>query len=74
MTSYNKKKVNGTYVCYTTQYAWAEIDGLGWKRIKDESPDGVSNMFILLCTAKASSRKVNIETDSGGLITCAYLL
>jgi hypothetical protein len=74
MTMYISKNVKSTFVHNTTQWAWADIEGVGFKRIKDGYPDGVTNIFTLLCIAKASGRKVNVDIDADGMITTAYLL
>ncbi|MCK7501050.1 MAG: hypothetical protein MZW92_71110 [Comamonadaceae bacterium] len=71
---YYTKKVNATFVHHTTQWAWADIDGRGWKRIKDGAADGCTNLFILLSAAKANNRLVHVNIDDSNLITTAYLL
>lgn len=68
------KTVKSTYVHHTTQWAWAEIDGLGWKRIKDGAADGCTNLFVLLTAARANNRSVHVFIDGSELITTAYLL
>jgi hypothetical protein len=41
--------------------SWAIIDGISnWKRVKPTSADGVSNILMILSTAKANSRKVDV--------------
>lgn len=71
---YYNKKVLATFGYHTTQWAWAFIDGIGWRRIKGGAADGVTNLFIMLNEAKASDRLVHVYIDSSGLITTAYLL
>lgn len=70
---YYNKQVKSTFVHYTTQWAWALIDGLGWRRIKDGSPDGVTNVFAACCEAVANNRLVNVYADSTFIYTL-YLL
>ena len=74
MVWYNNRKVNATFVNYTTQWVWADIEGLGWRRIKDKSADGATNLFIIMNAAKANGRMVNVDIDANNLITTAYLL
>ena len=74
MVWYNNRTVNSTFVHHTTQWAWADISGVGWRRIKDGSADGVTNLFIMMCVAKANNRQVNVNIDDSGLIITAYLL
>ena len=74
MWTYNVK-VNATYVHHTTQWAWADIAGLGWRRIKDGAADGVTNLFVMLSAAKANDRLVHVYIDaSDSTIRTAYLL
>lgn len=71
---YSNKKVAATFAHYTSQWAWANIDGLGWRRIKEGSPDGVSNLFLMMCEAKSNDKLVTVYIDEKDLITTAYLL
>jgi hypothetical protein len=41
--------------------AWAIIGGTGgWKRIKPNKPDGVTNVFMILSAALANGRRVDV--------------
>jgi hypothetical protein len=48
-----------THAKYHSQMTWAILDGSGWLRIKPNSPDGVTNLFMLLCDGLANNRKVD---------------
>ncbi|SMO58474.1 M6 family metalloprotease domain-containing protein [Fodinibius sediminis] len=65
---YNKA-VKMTYTHHTSQWAWAYIDTVGWRRIKDNSPDGVTNLFNLCCEAQANGRNVHVHADEQFLYT-----
>ena len=52
------KKVLATFTYTGAQWAWANIETLGWKRIKDGAPDGVTNLQVLLDSACANARLV----------------
>jgi immune inhibitor A len=69
---YNVKVVM-TFAHHTTQWAWAYIDTLGWRRIKDGAPDGVTNIFGACCEARANSRLVHVYADDTFIYTM-YLL
>ena len=71
---YNNKLVLATFAHHTTQWVWANIDGIGWLRIKDGAVDGLSNLSIMMNAARASGRTVNVYVDGSNLITTAYLL
>ena len=62
-----------TYTWHGAQWAWANIEGVGWRRIKNGSADGVTNMFIGLCDALANGRNVNADVD-GQLLYTMYVV
>lgn len=66
---YYNRTVASVFAYYTTQWAWANISGLGWRRINGGSADGVSNMFASLSEAAANGRQVHVEADSSLLYT-----
>ena len=58
---YNNRSVSNTYSSEHSQNAWAIISGIaGWKRIKPGAGDGVTNVFLMLCSARANGRNVNV--------------
>ena len=59
----DNRKVLSTYTWHGAQWAWANIEGVGWRRVRTGSPDGVTNMFIGLCDALANGRKIRAEID-----------
>ena len=75
---YYNRLVQYTYTAYPSKYAFAVIEGVsGWKQIYPSTPDGVTNLFKLLCLAKGTNRRVQvyIQNISGvDYITNAYLL
>ena len=65
---YNRA-VSATFAGHGTQWAWANIGGVGWRRINGGAADGVTNMFVSLCEAAASGHLVHVEADSQLLYT-----
>lgn len=59
---YNNKKVIRAHCKSGTKMAWAIFSGVsgGWKRVKTTSPDGVSNIFMILSEAMANNRAVDV--------------
>jgi Subtilase family len=57
------KKVLRTFASPASQNAWAYIENIGWRKIKNDSADGVSNMFIVFCEAAANNKEVNVYLD-----------
>lgn len=70
---YANRKVLATFAHNTTQWAFANIEGLGWRRIKTGNPDGVTSMFANFCEALANQHKVNVYADNSFVYTM-YLL
>ena len=63
---HNMKSVVRTHSKAGSQQAWAIIGGLGgWMRIQPGSPDGVSNVYSVLCMALANNRSVDVFVDNG---------
>ncbi|NPV63238.1 MAG: M6 family metalloprotease domain-containing protein [Methanotrichaceae archaeon] len=57
------RTIDRTFAHCASQWAWAHVPDLGWRRIKEKSNDGVSNIFGLACEAVGSSLKVNLYAD-----------
>jgi len=70
---HNNRKVIQAYASADSQNAWANIEGLGWRRIKTGAPDGVTNIFSVFCEAVANSKKVNVFADAS-VVSIAYLV
>ncbi len=65
--------VTSTFAHHTSQWAWAHLNGVGWRRIKDGAADGVTNLFVSLCEAAANNKKVHVYID-GTFIYTMYLI
>lgn len=70
----SNKKVLSTFIHHTSCWSWANIESVGWRRIKEGAPDGCTNLTILLNAAKANNRNVSVDIDASNLIVTAYLL
>lgn len=68
----NNKIVQQTFGSHHAQNCWALLAGLGWKKVKPNAADGVTNLFIVMNAAKANNRPVNVFLDADQ-ITIAYL-
>ena len=69
----NDKNVITTFSSSHSQNAWANIESVGWRKIKPNSTDGTTNVYAMLAAAKANNRKVNVDIDTANEITTAYL-
>lgn len=66
-TWHNNRAVLQTFASNDAQNAWANIEGLGWRKIKTGAPDGVTNMFDLFCEALANGKRVSVYADASNL-------
>lgn len=59
---HNSKKVVRTHAKNGGQQAWAIVQGVGsgYLRIRPAAPDGVSNIHMILSTALANNRSVDV--------------
>lgn len=69
---YNKK-VLSTYAHYTSQFAWVNIESVGWRQIKDGTPDGVTNILDACCEALINERQIHAYVD-GSFVYTMYLI
>jgi immune inhibitor A len=69
---YNQR-ITATFAHHTEQWAWAHLDGLGWRQLQPGAADGVSNLFDMCNVAVGSSRTMHVYVDSTYLYT-AYLV
>jgi len=67
------KRVLATFAHNTSKWAWANIDTLGWRLIKDDSTDGVTNLFQICCEAVANNCQVHVYADDD-IIYTMYLV
>jgi hypothetical protein len=66
--------INQVYSTHNSQNAWAHLAGTNaWHRILTGATDGVTNVFVLLCTAKANNRQVYVVQDANKNITGVYM-
>ncbi|MDM0077279.1 M6 family metalloprotease domain-containing protein [Variovorax sp. J2P1-59] len=60
----SNKAVLSTFTSPHSKNAWAYIQDLGWRKVDELTPDGVSNMFALLVDAQAYGRRVTVYVDA----------
>jgi len=73
ITWQSNKSVLSTFTSPHSKNAWAYIQDVGWRKVQDLTPDGVTNMFVLLVDAEAYNRKVTVYVDAS-LIYQAYCM
>ena len=70
---FRNRRVSSTFTSADNQNAGGKIEGLGWRKVKKQSDDGVTNVFLMLVAAKANGRTVIGKTDANDQITELYL-
>lgn len=58
------KAVLATFTSPHSMNAWAYVQDLGWRKVEALTPDGVTNVFILLVQAQAFGRNVTVLADA----------
>jgi hypothetical protein len=67
-------KINQVYTSHHSQNGHAHLVGTNaWHKILPNAPDGVTNVFVLLTTAKGNDRQVYVVFDANKNITAAYM-
>ncbi len=71
--NFSNKKVTSTFTSPHSKNCWGYIQSIGWRKVKTDKADGVTNMFQTLTAAKANGRTVSGTIDAGNKITMLYL-
>ena len=69
----NSTKITYCYALTTTQSAWAHVDGIGWRRVRNGNADGVGNVFDVCCNVQASGATANVYIDDQYLYNIVQL-
>ncbi len=62
--TYSNRLIRQTFTSHHSRNAWANIQGLGCRKILAGSKDGVSNCFVICCEAMANQRRVTLQADN----------
>jgi hypothetical protein len=74
MATYSNKSVSRIFVTYHSQNCWANLAGVGWKKVKTGNSDGNTNVHVALTAARANGKVVTAITDGADtLIEQVYL-
>lgn len=57
--NFNNVAVTRTFVSSDSQNCWAHLQGIGWRKVRTGSTDGVTNVFISLTAARANNMTVS---------------
>ncbi len=67
------KTINQTYATTAAKNCWANLAGMGWRKVKPTTDSGVTNTHLLLSLANANGKQAYVTLDSSNLITAVYL-
>jgi hypothetical protein len=66
--------INQVYASRDSQNAWAHLVATNaWHKILAGAADGLTNVHLLLCAAKANNRQVYVVLDASNNITGVYM-
>ena len=66
--------INQVYSSKDSQNAWAHLaSDNAWHRVLTGAADGVTNIFVLLCAARAAGKQVYVAQDASKNIIAAYM-
>lgn len=63
--NFSNKKIVQTFSSPHSKNVWANIETVGWRKIGQESTDGVTNMAIIINAARANNMTVSGSIDDG---------
>jgi hypothetical protein len=69
---YYNKRVWNAFASNDSQNTWANIEGLGWRKIKPKAANAATNMFHAFCEAVANNLRVHVFAD-GQFVSIMYL-
>ncbi|MEO8851917.1 MAG: hypothetical protein ABI360_09330 [Allobranchiibius sp.] len=72
--NFSNVQVTSTYASPHSTNAWAYLATGPWRQVQKLSPDGTTNMFMLLNAAKAGGRSVSGSyDDTTGMLYTLYM-
>jgi M6 family metalloprotease-like protein len=69
---YSNIAVDSVFATSHGQNAWANLAGLGWRKIQSGTPDGVTNVLGVLALARGKNIKVTVNADAAAVFQ-AYI-
>ena len=74
LVNFSSLSVAQTYTSPHSMNAWGLMTGQPYRKVQPISTDGTTNMFMILCAAKASGRTVSGSYDDAtGQLYTLYL-
>jgi immune inhibitor A len=61
------QRITMAFAHSSSQWTWAHISGLGWRRIKENASEGDASVVGLCCRAVAADSKVSVYADGSFL-------
>lgn len=72
--NFSNKKILSTFASPHTKNVWANIETIGWRKVGQNSTDGVTNMAIMINAARANNKTMSgFIDDSTNQINHLYL-
>ena len=71
--NFSNKKVLRTFASPHSKNFWGNIETIGWRKVAQNSTDGVTNMAQILNAARANNKTVSGTIDASNQISILYL-
>lgn len=69
----NNKKVNGLWSINQNRNSWTSIEGVGWKKLANNSDSAIVALTMLSAHAREKGSVVNYREESDGMIHEIYV-
>jgi hypothetical protein len=69
----NSKKITGLWSINQNRNSWAYIDGVGWRKLANNSDSAVVALSVLAAHAREKNSSVNYRDEADGMIHEIYV-
>ena len=67
------KRVTALWTINEVRNAWAHFDGIGWRKLANNSDSALMALNILMSHARQTNSRVDYDEGSGNIVTQAYV-
>jgi len=67
------KRVTALWTLNEVRNAWAHFDGIGWRKLANNSDSALMALNILMSHARQTNSRVDYDEGTGSIVTQAYV-
>jgi hypothetical protein len=67
------KRVTALWTINEVRNAWAHFDGIGWRKLANNSDSALMALNILMSHARQANARVDYDEGTGNIVTQAYV-